>query len=80
MKLTATGIAKIAAAVAGAVASAALGARTAHTEHATQIQQLVDKVDGIAVDVRLLKCAADFPGDCPGQAAKTKPQPSGHGP
>lgn len=69
MKLTAAGAAKIAAAVAGAIASAAFGARSAHTEHAAQIEQLIIKVDQIAGDVRLLKCAADFPGDCPGQAA-----------
>lgn len=73
MKLTATGIAKIAAAVITAVASAALGAHSAHADHATQIEALISKVDSVASDVRLLKCAAQFPGDCPGQAAGKKP-------
>lgn len=68
MKLTAVGIAKIAAAVVAAGVSAASGAAFAHQEHGAELQTLIRKVDELAGDVRLLKCAADFPGDCPGQA------------
>lgn len=86
MKPTAAGIAKIAAAMVAAGASAAAGAYSAHEEHGAVLEQLVKKVDALAAqstalagqttslqtDVRLLKCAADFPGDCPGQAKKTR--------
>lgn len=33
-----------------------------------KLDRLMEKVDAIASDVRLLKCDREFPGDCPGQA------------
>ncbi len=84
MKMTASGIAKIAAAVVGAAvtsaASAWAGAAQAHSEHGAQLDGLLRAVHRIEVsqgrlegDVRLLKCAAAFPGDCPGQAKVPAP-------
>lgn len=67
MKLTAAGVAQIvAAAVAGAVS--AVGVQAARPTPQTVLEQLATDVAAIKADVRLLKCAAQFPGDCPGQA------------
>lgn len=77
MKLTAAAIAKIAGAVVAAGVTSLAGAAYAHNEHADQLTTLIGKIDALSgkvdaaqVDIRLLKCAADFPGDCPGQAAR----------
>jgi hypothetical protein len=60
-------------AIGAAVAAAAIGAGGVamkwHESPQTVLEQLARDVADIKADVRLLKCNAGFPGDCPGQAA-----------
>lgn len=68
MKLTAAGIAKIVAAAVAAAGSAGVGATVASSESRELQKQILARLSTIESDVRLLKCANDFPGECPGQA------------
>lgn len=68
--MTVTGVAKIAAAIAGAAVSSAAGAMYAHQEHGSQLKEIQQTLDEVRTDVRLLKCAAHFPGVCPDPASK----------
>jgi hypothetical protein len=68
MKITLLGLTKLAVALVAAGAAAGAGAHRATAESRELQIELLERLGKIESDVRILKCVAGFPGDCPGKS------------